>query len=314
MRIVLFGSGWVMPFHARAVHEHPAATLVAAANWRQESLARMAVEFEIPRTTTRWQDLAEDPNVDAVVIGTPNALHASQAVACLRAGKHVLVEKPMAATLADAETMAATAEESTGNLMVGHCWRFHTDVRQMRDRIASGELGEVVKTRGYAVHAGWGPSGWFTDSALAGGGALLDMGVHAIDTARFLLGDPQPLQVYAAVGTRYARDRYTVDDDAVLLIRWANGTNSLVEAGWWHPHLPGLEADTEVYGTSGYARIWDFTDAPPGYEHCAQPMFSAQMREFLDAAIEGREPRPGPADGLAVMRIVDQAYRSTIRG
>jgi predicted dehydrogenase len=310
MRIALLGSGWVMPFHARAVREHPAAELVAAASWREASLAKMAAEFGIPRITTRWEDLAEDPGVDAVVIATPNALHAPQAVACLRAGKHVLVEKPMAATLTGAEAMAEAAAQSAAILMVGHCWRFHPDVRRMRDRIAAGEFGEVVKTRGYGVHANWGPSGWFTDPELAGGGALLDMGVHAIDTARFLLGDPEPLDVHAVVGTRYAQGRYTVDDDAVLLIRWSNGTNSVVESGWWQPHLSGLEADTEVYGTRGYARIWDFTEEAPGYEHCAQPMFSAQMREFVGAASEGREPRPGPGDALAVMQIVNDAYRS----
>ena len=138
--------------------------------------------------------------------------------------------------------------------MVAHCWRFHPDVLALRDRVAAGELGEVVKTRGYGVHAGWGPSGWFTDPELAGGGALVDMGVHAIDTARFLLGDPRPVRVCAAVGTRYGD--YAVDDDAVLLITWDNGTNSVVESGWWQPHLGGLEADTEVYGTGGYDRVW----------------------------------------------------------
>ena len=81
--------------------------------------------------------------------------------------------------------------------MVAHCWRFHDDVRALRRRIEAGELGEIVKTRGYGVHAGWGPSGWFTDPQLAGGGALVDMGVHAIDTARYLLGDPRPARVCA---------------------------------------------------------------------------------------------------------------------
>src|SRR4029079_16258384 len=112
VRVALFGTGWIMKLHARAVLEHSAAELVAAANWREESLAVLVQEFSIPRTTTRWEDLAEDPEVDAVVIGTPNALHAPQAIACLRAGKHVLVEKPMAATLAEAEEMAAAARDS----------------------------------------------------------------------------------------------------------------------------------------------------------------------------------------------------------
>jgi predicted dehydrogenase len=310
MRIALFGAGSIMPVHARAVKEHPAAQLVAATNWRPESLAALAKDFSIPRTTPDWKELAADPGVDAVVIATPNALHAPQAIACLEAGKHVLVEKPMATGVEEARRMIAASKASGAFLMVAHCWRFHADVQAMRDRVGRGEFGRVVKTRGYGVHAGWGPSGWFTDSKLAGGGALVDMGVHAIDTARFLLGDPEPVRVCATVDTRYAEGRYDVDDDGILLISWSNGTNSIVESGWWQPHLGGLEADTEIYGTAGYARIWGFTEEPEGYEHCSQPMYTAQMAEFIDAVSEGRQPRPGGDDGLVVMRIVDEAYRS----
>jgi predicted dehydrogenase len=172
----------------------------------------------------------------------------------------------------------------------------------------AGEFGSIVKTRGYGVHAHWGPSGWFVDKRLAGGGALLDMGVHAIDTARYLLGDPQPTRVSAVVGRRYGE--YEVDDDDVLLVTWSNGTNSIVESGWWQPHLSGLQADTELYGTDGYARVWDFTEEPEGYEHCAQSMYSAQMAEFIDGCREGRQPRPSGRDGAVVMRVVEDAYRS----
>jgi predicted dehydrogenase len=290
------------------VLEHPGAELVAAANWREESLDALAERHGIPRVTTDWHELAADPLIDAVIVATPNALHAPQTVACLEAGKHVLVEKPMARTLGEAETMRTAAAASGARLMVAHCWRFHADVLALRDRVAAGELGEIVKTRGYGVHAGWGPSGWFTDPELAGGGALLDMGVHAIDTARFLLGDPSPETVCASIGTRYGS--YAVDDDGVLLIGWSNGTTSTVESGWWHPHRGGLEAETELYGTAGYARIWDFTDEPEGYEHCAQPMYSAQVAEFIDAVSEGRQPRPSGEDGAVVMDVVDRAYRS----
>ena len=109
----------------------------------------------------------------------------------------MLVEKPMAVTVAECDAMIAAAGRGGASLMVAHCWRFHDDVIALRDRVAAGELGEVVKTRGYGVHANWGPEGWFVDPELAGGGALLDMGVHAIDTARFLLGDPEPGRVCA---------------------------------------------------------------------------------------------------------------------
>jgi predicted dehydrogenase len=308
LRIALLGTGWIMDFHARAVLEHPGAELVAAANWREPSLRRLAGRYGIARTTTDWRALAADPGVDAAVVGTPNALHAPQAVAFLEGGKHVLVEKPMARTVAEADAMVAAARGSGAFLMVAHCWRFHPDVRALRARVEAGELGEIVKTRSYGGHAGWGPSGWFTDPELAGGGALVDMGVHAIDTTRYLVGDPEPVRVCAAVGTRYGAS--AVDDDAVLLLTWDNGVSSVVEAGWWQPRLAGLEADTELYGTGGYARVWDMTEPPPGYEHCTQPMYSAQLAEFVEGVAAGRQPRPSGEDGRVVVRVVEQAYAS----
>ena len=312
LRVALVGAGWIMDYHARAVIEHPGAELVAASNWREPSLAKLAGRHGIPRTTTDWRELAADPAVDAAVIGTPNALHAPQAVAFLEAGKHVLVEKPMARNLGEADAMLAAAGRSGARLMVAHCWRFHDDVLALRARVAAGELGEVVKTRGYGVHAGWGPSGWFTDPELAGGGALVDMGVHAIDTTRFLLGDPLPSRVLATVATRYGD--YAVDDEAIVLVSWSNGTNSIVESGWWQPHFGGLEADTEVYGTAGYARVWDRTELPEGYQHCSQPMYSAQMAEFVEALAAGRQPRPSGEDGRVVLEVVERAYAAAREG
>jgi predicted dehydrogenase len=307
MRVALFGCGWVQDFHARAVracgHE-----IVGVANHRTSTAEAFAERHGIGRVTTDWEALATDPDVDAVVVGTPNVLHAPQTVRALEHGTHVLVEKPMATTVAQCEAMIAAAEASGAALMVAHCWRFHADVQAMRARIEAGELGEVVKTRGYGVHAGWGPSGWFVDPSLAGGGALVDMGVHAIDTARYLLGDPEPIRVCAAIGTRFGA--YDVDDDGIVLISWSQGTNSIVESGWWHPHKEGLEAETEVYGTGGYARIFPRTEPSEDYEHCAQSMYTAQMQEFLGAIEAGRPPRPGGADGKVVIDVVERAYAS----
>jgi predicted dehydrogenase len=308
IRVALLGSGYVQEFHARAVHEHPSAELVAVANWREQSATALAERYAIPRVTTDWNEIVEATDVDAAVVATPNAFHAPQSVALLSAGKHVIVEKPMATSVAECDEMIDVSRASGAFLMVAHCWRFRDEVLVMRERVASGELGEVVKTRGYGAHATWGPEGWFVDPALAGGGALVDMGVHAIDTARFLLGDPTPNRVCAAIGTRYGT--YQVDDDGVLLITWSNGTNSVVESGWWQPHVGGLEADTEVYGTKGYARIWDPEPPSEDYKHDTQPMYSAQMAEFLDAIAEGRQPRPSGEDGRVVMQVVEDAYRS----
>jgi predicted dehydrogenase len=307
MRVALFGCGWIQDFHARGAracgHE-----VVAVANHREESARAFAERHDIPRVTTDWEALARDPEVDAAVVATPNALHAPQTIALLEAGKHVLVEKPMALSVAECDAMIEAAAQGGASLMVAHCWRFHPDVQAMRARIETGELGEVVKTRGYGVHAGWGPSGWFTQKALAGGGALPDMGVHAIDTVRYLLGDPAPGRVCAVVGTRYGT--YDVDDDGILLISWSQGTNSIVESGWWHAHKEGLEAETEVYGTKGYSRIFPREEPSEDYEHCTQPMYTAQMHEFLGAIEAGRQPTPSGADGRVVLDVVERAYAS----
>jgi predicted dehydrogenase len=114
--------------------------------------------------------------------------------------------------------------------------------------------------------------------------------------------------VCASIGTHYGT--YDVDDDGVLLISWSNGTNSVVESGWWQPHLGGLEADTELYGTKGYTRIFPSQEPSKDYEHAPQSMYSAQMAEFLDAIADGRQPRPSGEDGRIVMQVVESAYRS----
>lgn len=324
MRLALLGLGFMGSTHLKALRGIAGARLAAVFSNDERQLAGdlTAVQgnfggpgemqdFSAVRKYRELEPLLADPEIDAVDICLPTDLHADAAVAALRAGKHVLVEKPMAVTVSECDEMIAASREGGAFLMVAHCWRFRDEVVAMRDRIAAGMFGRVVKTRGYGVHANWGPSGWFTDPALAGGGALLDMGVHAIDTARFLLGDPSPERVCATIGTSYADGRYTVDDDGILLIGWSNGTNSLVESGWWHPRMGGLEADTEVYGTKGYARIWPPEPPSDEYEHCTQPMYTAQVAEFLDAIAAGRQPRPSGDDGRVVLRVVEDAYRSS---
>ena len=270
---------------------------MAAANWREESLAALAERHGIPRTTTRWRGLADDPGIDAVIVGTPNSLHAPQAIACLEAGKHVLVEKPMARTLAEAEAMIAAADRSGAHLMVAHCWRFHPDVRALRRAGGRRRAGRrssrrvaTASTRRGARRAGSSTPSWraaapwwtwaFTPSTpLATCSATPNRPAFARRSAR-RYGDAQ------------------VDDDGILLIGWSNGTNSIVESGWWQPHIEGLEADTELYGTGGYARIWDFTEGPEGYEHCSQPMYSAQMAEFIDACLSAASS-PAPTAATA---------------
>lgn len=294
LRLALLGYGFIGKLHEQAA---------------------LACGLEVTRICRRdddWRAAVRADDVDAVVVGTPNALHHPQAIAALEAGKHVLLDKPMAMHMEQALEIAAAAAVADRTLLVGHMWRYRDEVIETRDRIAGGGVGRPVRTRGYGIHAGWGPSGWFTDPALAGGGALIDMGIHAIDTVRFLLGDPQPSRVVASLGTAYGD--YAVDDDAVVLIEWSNGVRSVIESGWWQPRLDGVEADTEVYGTGGYTRIWPqftpATPAPADYVHCTLPMYAAQMADFARCCASGAAPVASAEVGLVAMGIVDDAYRS----
>ena len=301
LRLALLGHGFIGKMH------------------HQAALACGLEVTHICRSGDNWRNVVASSDVDAVVIGTPNALHHPQALAAFAAGKHVLVDKPMALTVVEADDMIDAASEAQRTLLVGHMWRYRDEVIATRNRIAAGSVGRPVRTRGYGIHAGWGPGGWFTDPALAGGGALIDMGIHAIDTARFLLGDPVPVRVVASVGT--AHGEYSVEDDAVVLIEWlmADGTivRSVVECGWWQPRLDGVEADTEVYGTAGYERIWpQFTPATlaaEDYVHCAPPMYAAQMADFARCCVTGGRPVADAGVGRTALQVTELAYRSAGR-
>ena len=159
---------------------------------------------------------------------------------------------------------------------------------------------------------------------------MADMGIHAIDTARFLLGDPQPVSVYARLGTYYTE--FDVDDTGIVVVNWDNGVTSYVESGWWQPHADRPEAGTQLYGRDGLAELfptrlllplgpaicgisgeWDTVD--PGFpfprqQHCPQAMYDAQMAHFVECIESGRVPVLGGVEGLTNMRILDAAYES----
>lgn len=321
LRLVVLGYGFIGDLHTRAA-QACGAIVVEVSGHDGARAAAFADLHGIERSGSDWEQAVAADDVDAVVVGTPNALHHPQTMAALAAGKHVLVDKPMAMTVVEGTQMRDAAEASGLTLLVGHMWRYRDEVVALRDRIARGDLGRVVRTRGYGIHAGWGPSGWFVDPALSGGGALIDMGVHAIDTARFLLGDPRARRVTASIGHAYGeRGGYgeRIDDDGVVLIDWepterTTGVRSVIECGWWQPALDGVEAETDVYATGGHARIWPAfrTAGPPaGYEHCDLPMYRAQMADFLHCCRSGATPRASADVGLEVLRIVEAAYASS---
>ena len=329
LRIGVLGTGIIVrDFHMLCLQNHPRAQVIAAANLHAESLKRLAQQFGIPKTYTSFEEMARDPEIDAVVIGLPNALHAPVTIQMLEAGKHVLCEKPMATSVAEGEQMIAAAQRTGKTLMIAHMWRYDREIRWLHDLVAAGTLGRVFKAKSHAIwlYEGPPPESWFVKPELAGFGALADMGIHSLDTLRYVLGGARPLKVFASIGT-YLRD-IKLDDTATLLIQFEGGIHALVEAGWYHLYADGLEGYTQVYGTLGYARaapselhnfvggVWSVTQPkmPPRKVQTDLPMYQAQMDHFIECIQEGKEPLTSGPECLWSMRILEAAYRSATTG
>jgi len=325
MKIAFAGTGGINKIHAQAA-QTLGLELVAAVNHKPESLGKFGERFGITRQYETVEALLKDGGVDAVVISTPNYLHSPQTIAALNAGIHVMVEKPMAMNAQEAEQMHDAAEKSGALLLVGHCWRFHPEVQWLKEQ--STKLGKIIRTKAYSVHVHWGPSGWFARKQFAGGGAMADMGVHALDTTRFLLGDPQPVSVYAKIGTYY-KD-YDVDDTGVIIVEWDNGTISYIETGWWQPHSDFPEAGAQLYGLKGFGQVFPTRLELPNEEehkidviesgfgthesHQPQSLYDNQLRYFVQCVETNQRPIPGGLEGWTNMKIVDAAYESSQTG
>ncbi|MHC4535040.1 MAG: Gfo/Idh/MocA family protein [Planctomycetota bacterium] len=320
--VALIGSGYIAHYHASGLAEVDNVKIPILCSLDGKAAGQFAAKYGIEEITDQINGLLDRDDIQAVVIATPNKFHARYALEFMKKGIDVFVEKPMAVSALQGKEMIECAHKHERILMVGHMWRFDTEVNYVRDLVQSGKLGEIFKTKGYGIHVNWGPSGWFIDKDLAGGGALADMGVHAIDTVRYILDDPEPQEVYAKISTTFGD--YEVDDSGIVMITWDTGAVSIIESGWWHPHADGPEAGTQLFGTLGYASLfptcWEkkkgddvekiAPDMPERKEHCDQVMYRRQMKHFIDCVRSRNEPLSGMAQGQVVLEIVDAAYES----
>ena len=322
IKVALIGAGYIAHYHARGLLAQPGVEIITVCDQNETAAQKFAQKYNITETSPDADKLFDRSDIDAAVICTPNKFHAPYAIAFLQQGKDVFIEKPLAVDSQQGEQIIQTAQKNDRLVMVGHMWRYDTEVNYIKDVVQSGKIGDIVKTKGYGIHENWGPSGWFTQKELAGGGALADMGVHALDTVRYILSDPKPKQVYARIGTHYGD--YDVDDSGIIMITWDNGATSLIESGWWHPHADGPEAGTQLFGTKGYASLFPtklkfsvenhpgefIAPLPPRQEHCDQIIYTRQMQHFVECIRTRQTPISSAQQGQVVMQIVDGAYES----
>lgn len=325
-KIALIGAGYIAHFHARGLQSIPNVEIVAVVGGRMAKTNDFASKYKIKDAYTDISSIVERQDIQAVIIATPNQFHMPYAIDFLKNGKDVFLEKPMGINAEEGRKITEASEKYNQLVMVGHMWRFDVDTNYIKEVVESEKLGKIFKTKGYGIHENWGPEGWFVDKSLAGGGALADMGVHAIDTVRYILGDPKPLKVYARISTHFGD--YDVDDSGLIIITWDNGTESIIESGWWHPHMDGPEASTALFGTKGYGSLFPtflkmkkgeksekiVVNLPKRKEHCDQVIYTRQMSCFVDCIKTRTQPKPGLKEGQIVLDIVDAAYKSSERG
>jgi glucose-fructose oxidoreductase len=313
------------------------ARLAMAMDTRAALAQDVGETFGVP-WTDRVDAVLDNPAVEAVYIAVPHHLHAPLTIAAATAGKHVLVEKPIATTLADADAMIAAARANGVWLSVN----FHAQVdpvcRAARDVVALGAIGEVIGTRivfrGDKPASYWasGYSGrvttdWRTTKATAGGGVLIMNTIHDLNTMRFITG-LETVRVYAEYGT-FATP-VEVEDFVAVSSRYANGAIGTIEAGSAIRGGDPLQDVDRIYGTAGQillgepARVYTTAAAagfPPGEWHAlpvapltAAEQMTAMIDGFAGPIVSGGAPAVSAADGRAVLAIVLAAYRSGAEG
>jgi len=315
--------------HLRQLAACPQAQVVAICDLDQERLRAAQQEFGVERTFTNYRKMLQLPGLQAVSVVTPNYLHMSQTIAALQAGMHVMCEKPLAMTYAQAQRMVAEAKRRRRILMMHYNGRFSGEAFFLKNYIQRGGLGRIYFAKaGYTRRRGIpGLGTWFTQKAKAGGGALIDIGVHALDLALWMMGYPKAVEVlggvYAEFGPALAtRSKpFDVDDLGCGLVRFANGSTLFLEASWasnigrdsFYVQLlgtkggaereEGLRIFTQEDGATTDVTPTRYTDSVPSAQH-----------HFIDCILRGKKPIAPGEEGAQTVRILEAIYKSASSG
>ena len=250
--------------HIPEYADHPQAKLAGFFDLNQDRAQALAEQWG-GKAYSSWEELLADPAIDAVSVCVANNAHAQISIAALRAGKHVLCEKPMATTLADCEAMVAAARESGKFLMIGQNQRLTKAHQKARELVENGTLGKILTFRTTFGHGGpetWsvdpGKNTWFFDKSKAAMGAMADLGIHKTDLIQYLLGQTV-VETTAKVTTLDKRGAdgqlIGVDDNAICIYRMSGGAIGTMTASW--TFYGAEDNSTVLYGTKGILRIYD---------------------------------------------------------
>ena len=335
VRIGIVGSAFVSSLHAEALQEVPEAEVLAVASPSRGHAESFASRWRIPSSSTDYRRLLDRKDIDAVMVGIPNDLHREVVTAAAAAGKHVILEKPFAHTLDDADAMLKACRKH--KVMLGYAETICFSPKYVRARklVEEGAVGRLYMIKQGEKH--FGPhSDWFYDVERSGGGALMDMGCHGIEWARWMYGKPKVKSVTAYCQRVLHTERTRGDDNCVVILEFEGGGIAVIEDSWAKPG--GMDDRIELYGTEGvvycdllrgssmetysskgygYAvekagetRGWTFTV----FEETHIYGFPHEMSHFLNCIRSGTQPIETGEDGRATLEIIYAAYESAATG
>jgi predicted dehydrogenase len=340
LNIAIIGTGWPGQQHALAMRAIDDANLYACADLDKTRRTEFEKKYAPEKSYASYVELLQDRHVDAAIICLPNFLHFPASLAALEAGKHVLCEKPPTMNAAEMKVLRQEAVRRELIYYFGRQFRFTPTMRAAKKAIEEGRLGRIyyakaifVRSRGIPVGIGH----WFTEKKRSGGGALIDIGIHALDAVWYLMGTPRPVSISAKVFRNFVHltnvPVFDVEDAAYAFIRFANDAVVQLETSWagnLTDDIPprkyfGQElVNSTIYGTKGSVRLKPLTlfEDREG-EIVAVPLdaaenepsgFELQLRNFLEAIAGDAEPVNNAEQAVALMEIIDGVYVSSELG
>lgn len=347
LRAGVIGLGFGGEKHLGGYAQLPNVEVVALAGLEEKRLHELGNMFNVPNLYRYDSELLARDDLDIVSVCVPNRLHAPIAIQALEKGAHVLCEKPLARTTEEAEAMVRAARRANRVLETVHNHRMRADIAVLKRAIDEGELGRI-----YYAKASWmrrrgipGAGTWFVNKELAGGGPLIDLGVHVLDMSLHLLGEPEIVTVSASTYDELGKqgkgvdiksrktgtgNAFEVEDIATAFVRLSNGATLLLEASWATHSSAGDDFGVTLYGTEGGAEIrvhnynWEGTlhiyKDVAGVPADIHPHLTkgeghiAVVRDFVQAITDGNWSLHDGTEGLRRVRVVDACYASARQG
>jgi len=334
--VALLGCGFVAEIHADCYQRFvPEAHVMVVAGRNEAKTRAFAERFGIPHYVTDYRKALALEELHIADVCIPNYLHAEATVAAASAGKHVICEKPLCMNLREADEMIAACARAGVRLMYAEELCFAPKYVRAKQLVDEGALGKVYLVKQSEKH--YGPhADWFWDVGRSGGGVMLDMGCHAIEFFRWILGKPRALSVYAQMGTYAHGDKTRGDDNSIALVEFEGGAVGMAEESW--AKRGGMDDRAEIYGSEGvtyadllhgnaletYSEVgygyavekapetkgWTFTV----FEEAWNYGFPQELAHFVDCVKNGTPPLETGEDGRAALEIIMAAYESAATG